>query len=81
MTRQSGFSEREPCPWRIVDDIGGAFCMGAIGGGVWHSIKGARMAPAGARWAGSLSAVQARSPVLGGQFGKFKKKYLNCIFV
>ena len=42
--------------------------MGNIGGGVWHSIKGARMAPAGARFAGSLSAVQARAPVLGGQF-------------
>lgn len=42
--------------------------MGNIGGGLWHSIKGARMAPAGARLAGSLSAVQARAPVLGGQF-------------
>lgn len=68
MTRQSGFADREPCPWRIVDDVGGAFCMGNIGGGVWHAIKGARMAPAGARFAGSLSAVQARAPVLGGQF-------------
>lgn len=68
MPRQSGFADREPCPWRIVDDVGGAFCMGNIGGGLWHSIKGARMAPAGARFAGSLSAVQARAPVLGGQF-------------
>ena len=32
---------REPCPWRIVDDCGGAFAMGAIGGTVFHSIKGA----------------------------------------
>ena len=31
---------REPCPWRIVDDCGGAFAMGAIGGTVFHSIKG-----------------------------------------
>ena len=21
MTRQSGFADREPCPWRIVDDV------------------------------------------------------------
>ena len=42
--------------------------MGNIGGGLWHSIKGARMAPSGARLAGSLAAVQARAPVLGGQF-------------
>jgi len=52
--------------------------MGAIGGGVWHSIKGARMAPAGARWAGSLSAVQARSPVLGGQFAVWGGLFACC---
>lgn len=68
MPRQSGLAEREPCPWRIVDDVGGAFCMGCIGGAVWHSIRGARLAPAGARLQGSVSAVAARSPVLGGQF-------------
>lgn len=33
-------------PWRIVDDCGGAFTMGAIGGGVFQSIKGFRNAPA-----------------------------------
>jgi hypothetical protein len=26
MPRQSGLADREPCPWRIVDDVGGAFC-------------------------------------------------------
>ncbi|KAG7270552.1 hypothetical protein CRUP_025154 [Coryphaenoides rupestris] len=36
---------REPCPWRIVDDCGGAFTMGAIGGGVFQSVKGFRNAP------------------------------------
>lgn len=78
MPKQSGFADREPCPWRIVDDVGGAFCMGAIGGGIWHSVKGARMAPAGARWAGSLSAVQARSPVLGGQFAVWGGLFACC---
>ena len=38
---------REPCPWRIVDDCGGAFAMGAIGGTVFHSIKGKNV---GALW-------------------------------
>ncbi|XP_074538258.1 mitochondrial import inner membrane translocase subunit Tim17-B isoform X1 [Halichoeres trimaculatus] len=37
---------REPCPWRIVDDCGGAFTMGTIGGGVFQAIKGFRNAPA-----------------------------------
>lgn len=78
MPRQSGFADREPCPWRIVDDVGGAFCMGCIGGGVWHSVKGARMAPAGARMMGSLSAVQARSPVLGGQFAVWGGLFACC---
>ena len=32
-------------PWRIIDDCGGAFAMGAIGGSVFHSIKGFRNAP------------------------------------
>lgn len=32
-------------PWRIVDDCGGAFTMGAIGGAVFQSIKGFRNAP------------------------------------
>jgi hypothetical protein len=32
-------------PWVILNDFGGAFSMGAIGGGVWHGIKGARNSP------------------------------------
>jgi mitochondrial import inner membrane translocase subunit TIM17 len=58
---------REPCPYRIVDDVGGAFCMGAIGGGIWHFFKGMRNAPKGQRLIGALYAVKARSPVLGGE--------------
>ena len=78
MGGQSGIADREPCPWRIVDDVGGAFCMGNIGGGIWHSIKGARMAPSGARLAGSLSAVQARAPVLGGGFAVWGLCFACC---
>ena len=32
-------------PWRITEDMGGAFAMGAIGGSVFHAIKGFRYAP------------------------------------
>lgn len=60
--------ERDPCPHRILDDLGGAFAMGAIGGTVWHSVVGARNSPSGERIAGSLYAVRARAPVLGGNF-------------
>lgn len=29
----------------VLSDFGGAFSMGAIGGGIWHGIKGARNSP------------------------------------
>lgn len=32
-------------PYRIVDDCGGAFAMGAIGGSVFSAFKGYRNAP------------------------------------
>merc|ERR1712142_102040 len=62
---------REPCPWRIVDDCGGAFAMGVIGGSVFHSIKGFRNAPRGhyRRLLGALSNVKRSAPVTGGNFG------------
>jgi len=61
---------REPCPWRIVDDCGGAFTMGAIGGSIFQAIKGFRNAPAGMshRFNGSLTAIKARAPIIGGNF-------------
>lgn len=59
---------REPCPYRILDDVGSAFAMGAIGGSIFHSVRGARNSPKGERLLGSLAAVKARGPVLGGNF-------------
>lgn len=61
---------REPCPWRIIDDCGGAFTMGAIGGAVFQSIKGFRNAPSGInkRFLGSLMAIKQRSPIIAGNF-------------
>lgn len=38
---------REPCPNRILEDLGGAFAMGLIGGGIFQGIKGFRNAPTG----------------------------------
>ena len=32
-------------PWVILSDFGAAFAMGAVGGGLWHGIKGARNSP------------------------------------
>ncbi|CAL4115020.1 unnamed protein product, partial [Meganyctiphanes norvegica] len=62
--------QREPCPWRIVDDCGGAFTMGVIGGGLFQAIKGFRNAPSGfgRRCNGSILAIKQRAPIIGGQF-------------
>ena len=45
---------REPCPDRILDDMGGAFGMGAVGGGLWHFFKGIKNSPSDARMRGGL---------------------------
>ncbi|KAL1868255.1 translocase of the inner membrane [Diaporthe australafricana] len=64
---------RDPCPWVILNDFGGAFAMGpfhqAIGGTIWHGIKGFRNSPYGERRIGAITAVKMRAPVLGGNFG------------
>eukprot|EP00164_Ancoracysta_twista_P008507 GFYU01012332.1.p2 GENE.GFYU01012332.1~~GFYU01012332.1.p2 ORF type:complete len:155 (-),score=35.14 GFYU01012332.1:54-518(-) len=60
--------EREPCPWRISNDLGGAFFMGAVGSAAINGFKGARNSPAGERFIGSITAVKARAPTTGGNF-------------
>lgn len=42
-------------PWRIVDDCGGAFTMGAIGGGIFQAIKGFRNSPVVSESTGELT--------------------------
>lgn len=78
MRSGDSLADREPCPWRIVDDIGGAFCMGVIGGGMYHTIAGSWNAPKGARIKGSIAAVSARGPVLGGQFAVWGGLFACC---
>jgi import inner membrane translocase subunit TIM17 len=59
---------REPCPDRIIDDVGGAFGMGCVGGFLWHFGKGARHSPRGERFATGLFSAKSRAPILGGNF-------------
>ncbi|XP_050368012.1 mitochondrial import inner membrane translocase subunit TIM17-2-like [Argentina anserina] len=61
-------TSREPCPDRILDDVGGAFGMGAVGGGAWHFFKGIYNSPSGTRLAGGAQAVRMNSPRVGGSF-------------
>jgi import inner membrane translocase subunit TIM17 len=59
---------REPCPDRILDDIGGAFGMGAVGGSVFHFVKGMKNSPNGERLLGGAQAIRMNAPRIGGSF-------------
>lgn len=61
-------TSREPCPDRILDDIGGAFGMGAVGGSAFHFIKGIYNSPKGERLIGGSQAVRMNAPRIGGSF-------------
>ncbi|CAN6485811.1 unnamed protein product [Victoria cruziana] len=61
-------TSREPCPDRILDDIGGAFGMGAVGGSAFHFIKGLYNSPKGERVVGGVQAVRMNAPRVGGSF-------------
>lgn len=61
-------TSREPCPDRILDDVGGAFGMGAVGGGVYHFMKGLYNSPKGERFLGGTQAIRMNAPRVGGSF-------------
>ena len=75
--------EREPCPWRVVDDAGGAFGFGVVGGGIYHAIGGMRNAPRGHMISQAVSRVKARVPILGGSFAIWGTLFscFDCTFV
>ncbi|CAE7143157.1 unnamed protein product [Rhizoctonia solani] len=59
---------RDPCPYVILNEAGSGFVIGAIGGGIWHGIKGARHAPKGLRLEGAIHGIKARTPAVAGNF-------------
>ncbi|XP_049380036.1 mitochondrial import inner membrane translocase subunit TIM17-2-like [Solanum stenotomum] len=61
-------TSREPCPDRILDDVGGAFGMGAVGGSAFHFLKGIYNSPKGERLIGGTQAVRMNAPRIGGSF-------------
>lgn len=61
-------TSREPCPDRILDDVGGAFGMGAVGGAAFHFLKGLYNSPSGERLIGGTQAVRMNAPRVGGSF-------------
>ncbi|KAM0822168.1 hypothetical protein ACQ4PT_071674 [Festuca glaucescens] len=79
------FLERDPCPDRILDDLGGAFAMGAVGGSIFHFSKGTYNSPNGARLACGMQALRMNAPRIGGAFavwgGLFSVFNCTAVFV
>lgn len=57
--------------YRIVNDTGFGFGAGAVGGSVYHFIKGTYNSPYGGRLVGGAQAVNMNAPRLGGSFAVF----------
>ncbi|XP_010498468.1 PREDICTED: mitochondrial import inner membrane translocase subunit TIM17-1-like [Camelina sativa] len=76
-------STREPCPDRILDDIGGAFGMGAVGGSAFYFMRGIKNSPAGARLSGGLQSLRMNGPKKGGSFAVWGGLYstFDCAMV
>eukprot|EP01001_Neometanema_parovale_P010103 NODE_6340_length_856_cov_112.856753_g6106_i0.p1 GENE.NODE_6340_length_856_cov_112.856753_g6106_i0~~NODE_6340_length_856_cov_112.856753_g6106_i0.p1 ORF type:complete len:204 (-),score=22.67 NODE_6340_length_856_cov_112.856753_g6106_i0:204-815(-) len=72
LTQDSFIKGREPCPFRIMDDCGGAFAMGVVAGSIWHFGKGCWQAPRtqGPRTIArlGLDLMKQRAPTVGGSF-------------
>jgi import inner membrane translocase subunit TIM17 len=73
----------DPCPGRILADTGGGFAVGAVGGSVFHFIKGFRASPNGERVAGGAQALRMNAPRVGGAFAAWSGLYsaFNCTAV
>merc|ERR1712232_1105041 len=52
--------------------------MGAIGGGIFHVIRGSWNAPKNSRLTGAINASTARGPILGGQFAVWGGMFACC---
>ncbi|KAI6215215.1 Mitochondrial import inner membrane translocase subunit TIM17 [Aphelenchoides besseyi] len=68
---------REPCPYRIFDDLGSAFGMGLVGGSIFHSFSAYRNAAANQKMRNIFREVRLRSPVTGGQFAAWVRSIVR----
>ncbi|EGR32651.1 mitochondrial import inner membrane translocase subunit tim17, putative [Ichthyophthirius multifiliis] len=62
-----------PCPYRVVDDIGGAYAMGCVAGCVIYFLKGMYYAPSSERFSQGFDLLRKRAPILGGLNQKNKQ--------
>lgn len=74
---------REPCPYRIGDDIGSAFAMGLVGGSIFHSFTGYKNAAKSQKLVGMFREVRMRSTLTGAQFAAWGGMFstIDCCLV
>ena len=72
-----------PCPYRIIDDFGGAFSMGCCAGCILYFVKGMWFAPKKERLFGGVMLLKKRSPVLGGSFALWGGLFssMDCLLI
>ena len=57
----------KPCPFRIVDDLGGGFSMGCLMGAAWHFCRGMYFSPKSEKFFGGIMMMKKRAPILAGK--------------
>lgn len=74
---------REPCPYRIGDDLGSAFAMGLVGGSIFQAFSGYKHAAKGQKLIGMLREVRMRSTITGVQFAAWGGMFstIDCALV
>lgn len=66
----------KPCPFRIVDDLGGGFSMGCLMGAAWHFGRGMYYSPKSEKFFGGIMMMKKRAPILAGK-NCFKNRQLR----
>lgn len=59
---------RDPCPWRIVEDMGGAFALGLVGGSLFTTGKGLYAGGKGNKWKSAWTNTRLRAGRYGTNF-------------
>ncbi len=65
----------KPCPFRIVDDLGGGFSMGCLMGAAWHFMRGVYFSPKSEKFFGGVMMMKKRAPILAGSFAMWAGIY------
>uniref|UniRef100_A0A0N4ZF71 Mitochondrial import inner membrane translocase subunit TIM17 n=1 Tax=Parastrongyloides trichosuri TaxID=131310 RepID=A0A0N4ZF71_PARTI len=69
---------REPCPYRIGDDMGSGFSMGLLGGSLFHAVAGFRKATDRPKFESMLQNVRKKAPLTGVQFAAWGGMFSTC---